>query len=320
MRRRSLLLAGPGLSLVRPVRAWTPDRTITLMVPNGAGGTTDIAARILADALAPRLGQPVVVENRPGANGVLAAQAVLRAPADGHTLLLAYSGYLTGTPAIMPDLPYHPVRDLAPVAPLMDTPHAVIVHPSVPARSLGELAAFARANPGLEYASTGTGSVQHLGTEAWRQRAGVPPLTHVPYRAVGPAIADLLAGRIRLFITTIPPVAGFLREGRLRALALTDTVRSPILPEVMTSAEAGMPGLEVVTWNAVFAGKGTPEHVLGRLGQEVSGALAQPATQQRIVEQGARPGAGDAAVLARRLAREMEQAAEVVRVGGIKPD
>jgi tripartite-type tricarboxylate transporter receptor subunit TctC len=320
MLRRALLLATPALLLAPRARAWAPDRPLTLMVPNGAGGTTDIAARILAEALAPLLGQPVVVENRPGANGVLAAQAVLRAPADGHTLLLAYSGYLTGTPAIIPDLPYQPLRDLAAVAPVMDTPHAVMVHPAVPATTLAELAGFARANPGLEYASTGTGSVQHLGTELWRQMADVPALTNVPYRAVGPAIADLLAGRVRLFITTIPPVAGFLRDGRLRALALTDIKRSPTLPELPTAAEAGMPGLDVVTWNAVFAGRGTPAPVLARLGEAVQQALAQPHVRQRMADQGATPGSGDAAALTARLARELAQSIEVVRRGDIKPD
>ncbi len=320
MLRRALLLATPALLAAPRARAWAPDRPLTLMVPNGAGGTTDIAARILAEALAPLLGQPVVVENRPGANGVLAVQAVLRAPADGHTLLLAYSGYLTGTPAIIPDLPYQPLRDLAAVAPVMDTPHAVIVHPSVPATTLAELAAFGRANPGLEYASTGTGSVQHLGTELWRQLADVPALTHVPYRAVGPAIADLLAGRVRLFITTIPPVAGFLRDGRLRALALTDGKRSPTLPDLPTAAEAGMPGLDVVTWNAVFAGRATPAPVLARLGEAVHQALAQPGVRQRMADQGATPGSGDATALTARLARELEVAKEVVRRGDIKPD
>ena len=320
MLRRTLLLAAPALLAAPRARAWAPDRPLTLMVPNGAGGTTDIAARILAESLAPLLGQPVVVENRPGANGVLAAQAVLRAPADGHTLLLAYSGYLTGTPAIIPDLPYQPLRDLAAVAPVMDTPHAVIVHPSVPATTLAELAAFARANPGLEYASTGTGSVQHLGTELWRQLADVPALTHVPYRAVGPAIADLLAGRVRLFITTIPPVAGFLHDGRLRALALTDGKRSPTLPDLPTAAEAGMPGLDVVTWNAVFAGRATPAPVLARLGEAVQQALALPHLRQRMADQGGTPGSGDAAALTARLARELEVAKQVVRRGDIKPD
>ncbi len=320
MLRRALLLASPALLAAPRARAWAPDRPLTFMVPNGAGGTTDIAARILAEALAPLLGQPVVVENRPGANGVLAAQAVLRAPADGHALLLAYSGYLTGTPAIIPDLPYQPLRDLAAVAPVMDTPHAVIVHPSVPATTLAELADVARANPGLEYASTGTGSVQHLGTELWRQLAGVPALTHVPYRAVGPAIADLLAGRVRLFITTIPPVAGFLRDGRLRALALTDSKRSPTLPDLPTAAEQGMPGLEVVTWNAVFAARPTPAPVLARLGEAAQQALAQPGVRRRMADQGATPGSGGATELSARLARELAVATEVVRRGEIKPD
>lgn len=316
MRRRHLLASTLSLpALAQP--AWAPDRPVTLVLPTGAGGTTDIAARMLAEALAPRLGQPVLVENRAAGNGVVAAQAVLRAPRDGHTLLVSYSGYLTATPALIPDLPYSPQRDLVAVAPLMDTPHAIVVHPSVPARSLAELADYARAHPGFDYAASGIGSVQHIGAELWRLRAGVPPMTVVQYRTVTAGITDLLAGRVKLFVTTIPPVAQFIRDGQLRAIALTDAQRSASLPQVPTAAEAGMPGLEVSTWNAVMAAAGTPAPIVERLRAEVTAFLALAATQRRMAEMGARPGAGD--VMAR-VAREYAETVVVVREGGIRAE
>lgn len=319
MRRRTVLLASAGIAVpfIAHAQAWLPSRPVTLVLPTGAGGTTDLAARLLADVLAPRLGQPVLVENRPAGNGLVAAQAVLRAPRDGHTLLLSYSGYLTATPALVPDLPYDPQRDLAPVAPLMDTPHAVVVHPDVPARTLAELADYARANPGFDYASSGIGSVQHIGAELWRWRAGVPPMTAVHYRTVTAGITDLLAGRVKMFVTTIPPVAGFIREGRLRALALTAGERSDSLPDVPTTAEAGMPGLEVVTWNAVFVATGTPAPITERLNAEVASFLALPSVRRRMAEIGAQPGVGTPTDVARRVAREHAEAVIVVREGRI---
>ena len=315
MRRRHLLAS--GLALPATAQPWMPDRPVTLVLPTGAGGTTDIAARMLADALAPRLGQPVLVENRAAGNGVVAAQAVLRAPRDGHTLLVSYSGYLTATPALIPGLPYEPLRDLVAVAPLMDTPHAIVVHPGVPARDLAGLADYARANPGFDYASSGIGSVQHIGAELWRLRAGVPPMTAIHYRTVTAGITDLLAGRVKLFVTTIPPVQQFIRDGQLRAIALTDAERSASLPDLPTALEQGMPGLEVSTWNAVMAAAGTPTAVVERLRSEVATFLALPATLRRMAELGAKPGAGD--VMAR-LAREYAETVVVVREGGIRAD
>jgi tripartite-type tricarboxylate transporter receptor subunit TctC len=312
MRRRHLLAA--SLALPAYAQSWAPSRPVTLVLPTGAGGTTDIAARMLADALAPRLGVPVLVENRAAGNGVVAAQAVLRAPRDGHTLLISYSGFLTATPALTPDLPYDPARDLVAVAPLMDTPHAMIVHPSVPARTLPELAACAQANPGFDYASSGIGSVQHIGAALWRLRAGVPPMTAVHYRTVTAGITDLLAGRVKLFVTTIPPVAQFIRDGQLRAIVLTDPERSTALPDLPTAAGGGMPGLEVSTWNAVMAAAGTPAPVVERLRTEVMAFLAQPAIQQRMSGMGSKPGSGD--VMAR-MAREYAETVVVVREGGI---
>ena len=182
-----------------------PGRPVTLIVPTAAGGTTDFAARLLAEPLGQRLGRPVVVDNRAGANGVIGAQAVARARPDGHTLLVQYSGYHVGTPAVVRNLGWNPRKDLAPVALLMDAPQVLLAHPSVPARTLAELIAYAKANPGkLNYASAGNGSMQHLGTELLKQRAGIE-LEHVPYKGTGPVMQDLISGRVHLFLTTPPP-------------------------------------------------------------------------------------------------------------------
>ena len=316
--RRRLFLATPALLAPAAAHAWAPERPLTFFVPNGAGGTTDFAARLLAEALAPRLGQPVVVENRPGGNGAIAARAALGARADGHALLFAYSGYIVGTPFIVRDLGYDPFSDLAPVAEVLDAPHAFLVHPSLPARSVEELSAHIRAHPeAIAYASTGIGSVQHLGTELYAQRAGGLRMNHVPYRAVGPAIADLLAGRIQLFLTTTPPVQGFVQDGRLRALALTAEPRLPTLPALPTAREAGLPGFDLSTWTAVFAPAATPTAARERLEREILAALDAPALRRRALEQGAVLPGGGATALGARVRREAAEWRAVVQAANI---
>lgn len=319
MRRRHFLLAPLAAPALARAEAW-PNQTITFLVPNGAGGTTDIAARLAAGGMMPRVGKPVVVENRPGADGAIAIRATLRAR-DGHTFLAAYSGYVVGTPHLNADLGYDVLSDLMPIGQVMDAPHAVLIHPSIPATTLAELTAWIRANPGtVNYGSTGTGSVQHLGTELYRQQAGGLDVTHISYRAVGPAIQDLLANRIQLFITTIPPVAGLAREGRLRALAVTAPTRSGALPGVPSAVEAGMPALDVVTWVALYAPAGTPAPVIAQMSAALRGVLDDPATVQRMAEQGATPGAGGPAELDARTRREYAMWRQVVREGNIKAD
>lgn len=320
MRRRLLLVSALAMpSVAHAQRTTWPTQPITLVVTNGPGGTTDIAARLIAGGMHTRLGQPLVVENRPGGDGSIAIRGVLRAR-DRHTILCAYSGYIVGTPALVPDLGYNVERDLIAVGGVMDAPHAVLVHPSVPATTLAELIAHVRANPGqLNYASTGIGSVQHLGTEMFAQQAGGLSMEHVPYRAVGPAIQDLLAGRVHLFITTIPPVSGLAREGRLRALAVAaGQARSPVLPGVPSAAEAGMPRLDVVTWVGLYAPSSLAESAVTRLSNALRGVLDDEEVRRHIGDQGASPAIGGRRELAERTRRELAAWRAVVRAGGIR--
>ena len=292
-----------------------PGRPITLVVPTAAGGTTDFAARLLAEPLGQRLGRPIVVDNRAGANGVIGIQAVTRARPDGHTLLVQYSGYHVGTPAVVRNIGWDPLKDLVPVALLMDAPQVLLAQPSVPARTRGELVAYAKANPGkLNYASAGNGSMQHLGTELLKQRAGIE-LEHVPYKGTGPVMQDLLSGRVQLFLTTPPPAVPFIRNGQLRAIALSARERHPALPDVPTAAEAGLPGFVAEAWFAVFAPAATPAPLVQRLATEISAITATPEFRAKAEEQGAVVRPMTPAELGACVERELAVCAEVVRAG-----
>jgi tripartite-type tricarboxylate transporter receptor subunit TctC len=297
-----------------------PGRPITLVVPTAAGGTTDFAARLLAEPLGQRLGRPIVVDNRAGANGVIGIQAVTRARPDGHTLLVQYSGYHVGTPAVVRNIGWDPLKDLVPVALMMDAPQVLLAHPSVPARTLGELVAYAKANPGkLNYASAGNGSMQHLGTELLKQRAGIE-LEHVPYKGTGPVMQDLLSGRVQLFLTTPPPAVPFIRNGQLRAIALSARERHPALPDVPTAAEAGLPGFVAEAWFAAFAPARTPAPLVEHLATEISAITATPEFRAKAEEQGAVVRPMTPAELGARVERELGEWAEVVRAGNITAD
>ncbi len=323
IRRRAALLgfaalAAPALSA--RAQELAPGRPVTLVVPTAAGGTTDFAARLIAEPLQHRLGRPVVVDNRAGANGALGAQAVARARPDGHTLLVQYSGYHVGTPAVVRNLGWDPRTDLAPVALLMDAPQVLLAHPSVPARTLAELIAYAKANPGkLNYASAGNGSMQHLGTELLKQRAGIE-LEHVPYRGTGPVMQDLLSGRVQLFLTTPPPAIPFIQNGQLRAIVLAAPERHPALPDVPTAAEAGLPGFTAEAWFAVFAPARTPPALIQLFATEIGAVIATPEYRAKAEEQGAVVRAMTPAELGARVERELAEWAEVVRAANITAD
>lgn len=321
--RRRLLRAAPaGLAFATlgapALRAQSG--TITLIVPTAPAGTTDFAGRLLAEPLARRLGQNVVVENRAGANGAIGTGAVARARPDGTTLLVQYSGYHVGTPAIVPNLGYDVVKDFAPVGLLMDAPQVLFLHPSVPAKTVAELVDYAKARPGeLNYASSGNGSMQHLVTELWKQQAGLD-IAHVPYRGTGPATQDLLTGRVQMFITTPPPLMPYVKDGSLRALAITSAERHPALPEVPTMAESGQPGFVQLAWFAVFAPAATPEPVLKRLSDTVAAVVQEPDFRRRAEEQGAVIRALEPAALQQRVRDELSEWTRVARAANIKPE
>jgi tripartite-type tricarboxylate transporter receptor subunit TctC len=295
----------------------TPGRPVTLIVPSAPGGTTDFAARLLAEPLSQRLGVPVLVDNRGGANGAIGAQAVARARPDGHTLLVQYSGFHVGSPAVVRNLGWNPRTDVVPVALLMDVPQVLLLHPSVPATTFAEFVAYAKANPtALNYASSGNGSVQHLGTEQLKRLTGIQ-MEHVPYRGAGPAIQDLLAGRVQVFLTTPPPALAFLQTGQLRALLLSAQERHPALPSVPTAAEAGLPGLSAEAWFGVFAPARTPDALIGRLAAAVDAIIATPDYRARAEAQGAAIRRMTPNELGARVERELVEWVEVVRAMNI---
>ncbi|CAB3624949.1 hypothetical protein LMG26685_00158 [Achromobacter mucicolens] len=249
-----------------------PNRPVTLIVSAAPGGTTDIAARLIAQPLGAALGQSVVVENKPGASGGIAAQAVARAKPDGYTLLLQYSGFQVITPHVTPAAGWDPIKDFSPVANVLSAPQVVVVRPDLPIKSLKELVAYAKANPGkLNYASSGNGSLQQVATELLNQMAGTQ-ITHIPYKGTGPALNDLL---------------GQIAAGKLRALAVTGNARLPSLPDVPTAAEAGYPDLIVSSWFAMYAPKDTPAPVVDKIAGEIQKIMKTDEFRKKAAEQGA---------------------------------
>ena len=271
---------GAGLlaALALSANSWAqtyPSKPVTLVVPNPPGGVVDTSARLLSEPLARLLGQPVVIENKGGASGNIAYQQVALAPKDGHTLLISYSAYHVGNPALFSKLPWAQ-KDFVPVALLTAATNVIAVHPSVPATTLKEFISYTKANPGkLNFASQGNGSLSHVGTALLEQTTGMA-MTHVPYKGSGPAIQDVLAGQVQVFMTTPPSVMQHVQAGKLKAFAVTGKNRHPGLPTVPTTAEAGLPGFELEAWVALFAPAGTPAAVVQLLTDKVKAALATP--------------------------------------------
>jgi tripartite-type tricarboxylate transporter receptor subunit TctC len=263
-----------------------PGKPISLLVPNPPGGLVDASARLVSEPLGRLLNHSVVVDNRPGGSGNIAYQAVARSAPDGSTLLVSYSAYHTGNPALMNKLSWDPIKDFAPVALVTVATNVVAVHPSLPVNNLKELVAYLKKNPGkVNYASQGNGSLSHIGTELFKQQTGTE-IVHVPYKGSGQAIQDVLAGQVQLFITTPPSVMQHVQAGKLKALAIAGKSRHPMMPTVPTTAEAGMPGFELEAWTGLFAPAGTPPALINKLSDEVRKSLDLPETRQRAAAQG----------------------------------
>lgn len=253
-----------------------PSRPVTFVVPVPPAGILDTVARMVAPSMSETLGQPVMIENKSGAGGNIAASAVARAAPDGHTLLIGYSMFHVGNPSMYSNLSWDPIRDFAPVGMLVVAPHVLAVHPSVPAKTLGELVAYSKANPGkLNYATSGNGSVPHVGVELFKQQNELD-ITHVPYRGAGPAMLDVVAGNVQMTVATPPSLMGFVQNGKMRPLAVAASKRLPQMPDVPTSAEAGFPGFELEAWVAIFAPAGTPAPVIAKLTDAMKTALNSP--------------------------------------------
>jgi tripartite-type tricarboxylate transporter receptor subunit TctC len=292
--RRALGLAALGVAafgiapaLHAQAPAGYPNRPVMLLVPTAAGGTTDIAARMLGVPLGAALGQTVVVDNKGGANGVIAASAVKRAEPDGYTLLMQYSGYHVITPLVSKQAPQWEAKDFVPVANVLSAPQIVVVRADLPFKTMGELVAYAKAHPGkINYASSGNGSLQHATGAMLEQQAGIQ-LTHIPYKGTGPALQDLLGGQVDITFGTAPPFVPHIQSGKLRVLATTGKTRLPSLPDVPTTAEAGLPKLDATSWFAVFAPARTPKPIVDKLTAEIARIVSTPAFRQKAQEQGA---------------------------------
>ena len=257
-----------------------PSKPITLVVPNPPGGFVDASARILSDSLAKVVGQSVLVDNKGGGSGNVAYQYVARANADGYTLLNSYSAYHVGNPNLTPKLPWAQ-KDFVPVALITVATNVIAVHPSVPANNLAEFIRYVKSNPGkLSYASQGNGSLSHIGTEMFKLQTR-SSMVHIPYRGSGPAVQDVLSGQVQVFITTPPSVMQHVQAGKLKGLAVAGKSRHPGLPNVPTTAEAGLTGFELEAWVGIFAPAGTPADVVAKLSGQIKAALELPETKTR---------------------------------------
>lgn len=271
-------LVALSFSATLPMQSWAqafPNKPVTLVVPAPPGGIVDASARLLGEGMARQLGQPVVIDNRGGASGNIGYSHAARAAADGYSLLVSYSAFHLGNPSLFPK-PGWAQADFVPIAMAAVATNVIAVHPSVPANTLPELIAYLKSNPGkVSYASQGSGSLAHVGTEIFKSLTGTDML-HVPYRGSGPAIADMLSGQVQLFITTPPSVLQHIQAGKLKGIAVTGKTRHPGLPQVPTTAEAGLPGFELEGWVALFAPTGTPAEAITRLAAAVKASVESP--------------------------------------------
>lgn len=296
-----------------------PAKPVRLIVPSSAGGGTDIVARIITPDLSRRLGQQVVVENRAGAGTMIGIEAAARSAPDGYTLLMGLSTLAINS-ALYKKVPYDPVRDFAPITQAVSSASIIVVHPSIPVKSVKELIAFARARAGqLNYASAGVGTYPHMTMELFLSMAKLK-MEHIPYKGTGPAMIDMIAGQVSTMAATILTGMPHIRSGRLRPLGITSVGRSPIVPEIPTVAEAGLPGFESVQWYGMLAPARTPKEIVTRLHAEMTRILQQPDVKERFAGDGADPVGNTPEEFARYIQSELVKWAKVAREAGIKPE
>jgi tripartite-type tricarboxylate transporter receptor subunit TctC len=294
-----------------------PARSIRLIVPSAPGGGTDFTARTIGQKLGESLGQTVIIDNRTGAAGNIGVEIAAKASPDGYTLVMPITSFSVN-PHLYSKLPFDTVRDFAPIVLASSTPLFLVIHPSVPAKSVSELIAVAKAKPGeLNYANSGNGTTAHLAGELLKKMARVD-LVSVPYKGGGPAVIDLVAGRVQIYFSTLPPALSHVQAGRLRGLAVTTLKRVNLISDVPTVAESGLPGFEVVGWFGIFAPAGTPPPVIAKLNKEINQALSSPEVQQRFANQGLIPGGGTPEELGRFLRAEMAKWGALIKEVGIK--
>ena len=297
-----------------------PDKPIRVLLPVPAGGTPDVLARNVTPGMAELLGQPLVIDNRGGAGGRIAAELVARAAPDGYTIFLTSPGALTIVPHVSKNVPYDTHKDFAPVGLISTGPFLLLVHPSVPAKTVKELIALARAEPGKwNYSSAGNGTANHLAMEQFKSAAGVN-FTHVPYKGAPQAVTDLLAGRVSVTMNSIPPILAHVKAGRLQPLAVASLKRSPLLPNVPTASEAGVPNFESGSWLGLLAPAKTPPRIIARLSEVMVKTVSAPETRSRIEALGADPVGSSPAEFGALIRREWELNAKIIKAAGVKVD
>ena len=296
-----------------------PSKPVRLVVPSSAGGGTDIVARIIAPELSKRLGQQVVIDNRPGAGTMIGIEVAAKSPPDGYTLLMGLSTLAINS-ALYKKVPYDPQRDFAPITQAISSASIIVVHPSVPVKTLKELIAFARARPGqINYASAGTGTYPHMTMELFLSMARLK-MVHIPYKGTAPAMIDMVAGQVATMAATILTGMPQIRAGRLRPLGITSAARSPIVPDIPTVAEAGLPGYESVQWYGMLAPARTPRDIITRLHGEATRVLQQPEIKARFAGDGADPVGSSPEEFTRYIQSELTKWAKVARDAGIQQE
>ena len=297
-----------------------PSRPIRLIVPFPPGGGTDIMGRTLALKLGGAVGVQVVVDNRGGAGGIIGTEMTVRANPDGYTLMIGSVSTICINPSLHKKLPFDTVRDLAPISLMASTPSVLVVTASLPVNSVKELIALAKAKPGqLAFSSAGSGSSHHLGGERFKVSAGID-IVHVPYKGTAPAVTDLVSGQVAMMIANIPSVLPMIKANRLKPLAVTSLQRSPLMPELPTVSESGVPGFEVIVWYGVFAPAATPRQVIGRLNGEIRKIVAMPDVKERLSGEGAEAIGSTPEELAKRIKDDIAKWADVVRSSGATAD
>lgn len=327
-RRRLLAAAGVALSLVLPTFAQAqaqtqtqtyPAKPIRLVVPYPPGGPTDIVARLVAQKLSEQMGQPVVIDNRPGAGGNPGAEMVARSAPDGYTLVVATTAHAIN-PSLFKNLGYSLSKDFAPISQLTSGPLVIVANPGLPANNVAELIALAKSKPGeLNFASSGNGQSTHLSAELFASMAGVK-MNHIPYKGSAPALTDTMGGQTQLMFDTMLSAMPHVKAGKLKALAVTSSTRSPVAPDVPTVAESGLPGYEAIAWNGLLAPAGTPPDVVARLNAELKKVLASPDVKDKFEAQGFAASWNTPADFSRFMTAEVEKWGKVVKISGAKVD
>jgi len=323
-RRAAIAGLSGGLAVLKaaPTRAGTvyPSRTIRMIVPYPAGGTTDFLGRMVADQLQAGLGASVVVENRPGAATSIGAEWVARADPDGYTLLMATSTTLAINKTLYKKLPYDPVKDFTPIALVAAVPFALVINPQIPATTLSEFIAYAKSKPGLAFGSAGNGSPQHLGAEMLRHAAGLD-IHHVPYRGSGPAMLDVIAGHISFMVVDLQPALPQIRKGKVRVLGVTTPKRVAAAPDIPTLAEGGLTGFDLVAWQGVVAPAGVPRPIVDRLADQIARLLADSRNQARLTAAALEPLPGSTPdSFAAYVRTEVDRWAVIVQKSGVRLD